>query len=171
MSLPHCVHAIERFWFARAFSRRASGVAEKDQWVSGLYFFLEGRRSRSLPPVGFVRALAESRPARHPRLTRLPGEARRCATIRLPSRTMETTISHEFELHGLFQFVGRSKRDLLARLDLDCFACRGIASHPGRPFADLEDAKAGQADFVALLQMARSEGHQIAKYRFSLLFR
>jgi hypothetical protein len=75
------------------------------------------------------------------------------------------------ELHGLFQFVGRSKRDLLARLDLDCFACRGIASHPGRPFADLEDAKAGQADFVALLQMARSEGHQIAKYRFSLLFR
>ena len=65
-SLPPCVHAVERFWFARAGSRRCAGVAEK---IDGLARLEDAASSssgvrptiRSLSPVGFVRAPADRR--------------------------------------------------------------------------------------------------------------
>ena len=75
------------------------------------------------------------------------------------------------ELHGLFEFLRWPEGNLLAGFDLNSLAGRRVPTHPGRPFPDLKDAEAGQADFGAFLQMARSEGHQITQDRFSLLFR
>ena len=74
-------------------------------------------------------------------------------------------------LHRLFQFPGGPERDLLAGLDLDGLAGRRIPSHPGRPLPHLEDAETGQTDFVALLQMAGGQRHQIAEHGLSLLLR
>src|SRR5690348_9848453 len=41
----------------------------------------------------------------------------------------------------LFEFLGGAEGDLLARLDLDRLAGRGIASHARRALAHLEDAE------------------------------
>jgi hypothetical protein len=72
-------------------------------------------------------------------------------------------------LHRLFQFLGRSERDLLAGLDLDGLAGRRVPSHPGRPLPHLEDTETGQTDFVAPLQMAGGDRHQIAQHGLGLL--
>ena len=72
-------------------------------------------------------------------------------------------------LYRFLQFLGRPERDLLAGLDLDGLTGRRVPSHPGRPLPHLEDAEAGQTDFVALLQMAGGQRHQIAQHGLSLL--
>src|SRR6187551_163494 len=53
--------------------------------------------------------------------------------------------------NGLFEFLRGAERDLLARLDLDRFAGRGVAAHAGGALANLQDAEAADADPVALL--------------------
>ena len=65
---------------------------------------------------------------------------------------------------------GGAERNLLARLDLDRFAGRGIASHASGTLAHLEDAEAGDADTFALLQMLRHQADRIVEYLFRLLF-
>ena len=75
------------------------------------------------------------------------------------------------DLHRLFQFLGRPECDLLAGLDLDGLAGRRVPSHPCRPLPHLEDAETGQTDFVAPLQMAGGQRHQIAQHGLSLLLR
>ena len=74
-------------------------------------------------------------------------------------------------LHGLLQFLGNPEGDLLARLDLDRLAGRRVPSHPGRTLPHLEDAEAGQADFVALLEVPGCQRHQIAQHGLGLLLR
>ena len=74
-------------------------------------------------------------------------------------------------LNGLFQFLGRPERNLLAGLDLDGLASRRVPSHPGGPLPHLEDAETGQTDFGALLQMAGGQRHQIAEHGLSLFLR
>src|SRR5262249_8556204 len=53
------------------------------------------------------------------------------------------------------QFLGGAERDLLARLDLNRFAGRRIASHARRALAHLQDAEPADPDAVALLQVLR----------------
>ena len=77
------------------------------------------------------------------------------------SAAVEEGILDKPQLHRLLQFLGRLERDLLAGLDLDGGASRGVPSHPGRPLPHLEYAATGQADFVALLQMAGRQRHQV----------
>ena len=92
---------------------------------------------------------------------------------RRPSIVLDPSAQRVFavrlRLNGLFQFPGGPERDLLARLDLDGLAGRRIPSHPGRPLPHLEDAETGQTDFVAPLQMAGGQRHQIAQHGLSLL--
>src|SRR5216684_4735679 len=56
------------------------------------------------------------------------------------------------ELDGFLEFLGGAEGDLLAGLDLDRFAGRGITPHAGGALADLKDAEADDADALALLQ-------------------
>ena len=74
-------------------------------------------------------------------------------------------------LHRAFQFPGRPERNLFARLDLDGLSGRRVPSHPCCTLPHLEDAEAGQTDFVAPLQMTGGQRHQIAKHGLRLLLR
>src|ERR1019366_2978711 len=65
-------------------------------------------------------------------------------------------------LNRLFQFLGGSEGDLLAGLDLDGLASPRISAHPGGTVLNLEDAETGQTDFVAVLEMAGGQRHQVA---------
>src|SRR5262245_5171803 len=55
------------------------------------------------------------------------------------------------------EFLGGAEGHLLRRLDLDGFAGGGIATHTRRTPTDLQDAQAGHAHLVALLQVLDSE--------------
>ena len=66
--------------------------------------------------------------------------------------------------------AGRNATFLLA-LILMASPVAGFRPIRGRPLPHLEDAEAGQADFVALLQMAGGQRHQIAQHGLSLLLR
>jgi len=55
------------------------------------------------------------------------------------------------KLDCFFEFLGGPEGDLLAGLDLDCFAGGGIAPHPGWTLADLQDAEAAEANAPAFL--------------------
>src|SRR5262249_20723015 len=61
----------------------------------------------------------------------------------------------------LFQVLGGAECDFLAGLDLDGFAGGGVASHPGRPLADLQDAEAVQANALALFQVLGDVFHHL----------
>src|SRR5580658_1725618 len=74
-------------------------------------------------------------------------------------------------LHGLFQFLCWPEADLLAGLDLDRLTGRRVPSHPSGSWPYLEDAKASQADFVALLEVLGGECNEIAQHGLSLLLR
>ena len=63
-------------------------------------------------------------------------------------------------LYRLLQLLGRPERDLLAGFDLDDLASRRISAHSSRAVLDLEDAKAGQANFVTVLEMPGGKRHQ-----------
>jgi hypothetical protein len=54
-------------------------------------------------------------------------------------------------LHRFLQFLGDPEGNLLARLDLDSLTGRRVPTHPGCTLPHLEDAEAGQTDFVAPL--------------------
>src|SRR5262245_57188899 len=56
-------------------------------------------------------------------------------------------------LDGCLEILGGTECDLLAGLDFDGFAGCRIAAHARRPFADLQDAQARDANALALLQM------------------
>src|SRR5436853_2454745 len=58
---------------------------------------------------------------------------------------------------GFLEFLRGAERDLLARLDLDRLAGRGVAAHAGGALANLKDAEATDADAVALLEVLHNE--------------
>src|SRR5215470_11488471 len=60
-------------------------------------------------------------------------------------------------LHRLFELFGGAEGDLLAGLDLDGLAGRGIAAHASGALAHHKNAEPADADAVALLEML---GHQ-----------
>jgi hypothetical protein len=74
-------------------------------------------------------------------------------------------------LNRLFQFLGWPEGDLLAGLDLDGLAGPRISAHPGGTILNLEHAESSQADFVAVLEMAGGQRHQVAQHGFGLLLR
>jgi hypothetical protein len=98
---------------------------------------------------------------------RLPIPTRASSTLLLGAHLLPARLL----LYGFFQFLGRPKGNLLARLDLDCLASRRVSSHPCCTLPHLEDAETGQTNFVTLLQMARGQRHQIAQHGLSLLLR
>src|SRR6185437_13102268 len=61
------------------------------------------------------------------------------ASIRLLKRVKRKA------LDGFLQFLGGAEGDLLARLDLDRFAGRGIAAHARGALAHLQDAQSVEA--------------------------
>src|SRR6185503_11186505 len=69
----------------------------------------------------------------------------------------------------VLQFLGGAERDLLARLDLDRFAGRGIASHAGGALADLKDAESVETDANALLELLGDEDDEVVHDRIGLL--
>ena len=74
-------------------------------------------------------------------------------------------------LNRLFQFLGCSEGDLLARFDFDGLAGSWISTHPSRMILDLRDAETGQPDFVAVLKVVGGERYQITQDSFGLLLR
>src|ERR1043166_5174047 len=75
------------------------------------------------------------------------------------------------ESDGFFEILGGAEGDFLARLDLDRLAGRRIASHAGRALAHLQDAEAGHADALALLEVFDEEPDQVVEDRLGPLFR
>src|SRR5436190_9922036 len=71
----------------------------------------------------------------------------------------------------LFQFLGRTEGDLLARLDLNRLARCRVAPHARSAFAHYEDAKPADANAVALLEMLGQQTDQIAENGLGLLLR
>src|SRR6266478_2429859 len=72
-------------------------------------------------------------------------------------------------LDGFLQFLRGAKRDLLARLDLDRLAGRGIAAHARGALAHLQDAETANPDAVALLQVLDDDVDHAAEDRLGLL--
>src|ERR1043166_1418191 len=72
---------------------------------------------------------------------------------------------------GLFEFLRGAEGDLLARLDLDRLAGRGISAHASGALAHLQDAETADADAVALLQVLHDEIDHVAEDRLGLLLR
>src|SRR6185312_10205746 len=72
-------------------------------------------------------------------------------------------------LDGFLQFLGGTEGDLLASLDLDLLAGRGIASHARGALADLQDAKSVETDLRTLLQVLGDRGRKIVQDRGALL--
>src|SRR2546427_651787 len=70
---------------------------------------------------------------------------------------------------GFLEFFSGAERDLLAGLDLDWLAGRGIAAHACRALAHLQDAESADADAVALLEMLDDEIDHVAEDRLGLL--
>src|SRR3990167_10994876 len=77
----------------------------------------------------------------------------------------------DIALHRLFQFLGSAESDLLAGLDLDRLAGRGVAAHAGGALAHLQDAEPGKADAVALLEVLGNKVDHVVEERFRLLLR
>src|ERR1043166_6820267 len=69
------------------------------------------------------------------------------------------------------QLLGGAEGNLLARLDLDRLAGRGIAAHARGALAHLKHAEADEANAIALLQMLGDEIDKIAEEGFGLLLR
>src|SRR5262249_20659314 len=69
------------------------------------------------------------------------------------------------------QLLGGAEGNLLARLDLDRFAGRGIAAHARRTLANLKHTEADEANAITLLQMLGDEVDEITEDGFGLLLR
>src|SRR5258708_35498597 len=72
-------------------------------------------------------------------------------------------------LDRLLEFLGDAEGYLLARLDLDRFTGRGVASHASSAFAHLQDAKSVQTDAGALLEGLRDQHDEIIQELVPLL--
>src|SRR5579864_3319475 len=80
-----------------------------------------------------------------------------------------TPKSREATLDRFLEFLGRAEGHLLAGLDVDRLAGRGVAPHAGCTLADLEDAEPHDADPLALLQVLGDPGDDVVQNRFGLL--
>ena len=75
------------------------------------------------------------------------------------------------DVDSFLELLGGAEGNLLARLDLDRLAGRGIAAHARGALADHEDAEPVEADAVALLEVLGEEADQIAEKGLGLLLR
>ena len=74
-------------------------------------------------------------------------------------------------LNRFLEFLGRAERDLLACLDLNGLAGRGIAAHPGSALADLQNAQPDNPDPIPLLQMLGQQTDEIGQDGLGLFLR
>src|SRR5580692_7001922 len=72
---------------------------------------------------------------------------------------------------GFLELLGGAEGDLLARLDLDRLAGRGIAAHASGALAHLKDSQAADADAVALLEVLDHQADEVVEDEFGLLLR
>src|SRR5258705_13896481 len=86
-----------------------------------------------------------------------------------PLRTSPNPVRLRIASDRFLEFLGDAEGDFLARLDLDRFAGRGIASHASSALAHLQDAKPIQTDAGALLEGLRDKSGQIIHDLVSLL--
>ena len=154
-----------RAWLLRACGWRQNGDIYGERWrraVSSVgrasRLHREGRRFE--PVTAHQSTLRQQRKNARRRDWEFPipapGVNRRRAPRRKPS-------------DRLFEFLGGAERDLLARLDLNRLAGRGIAAHARGAFADLQDAEPGHADAVAFLEVLGQPLDEIVQHGFRLL--
>src|SRR5271157_5284963 len=74
-------------------------------------------------------------------------------------------------LNRLAEILRGAERHFLARLDLDRFACGGVASHAGGALAHLKGSEPGDADPHALLKVLGDQGNCTSQYLVCLLLR
>src|SRR5690606_798386 len=67
------------------------------------------------------------------------------------------------------QLLRGPEYDLLARLDFDRLAGRGVAAHAGCALAHLKDAETADADPIALLQVFHDKPDHVVEHRVDLL--
>ena len=72
---------------------------------------------------------------------------------------------------GFLQFLRRAESDLLLRGDLDGFAGRRVAALARSALRDLQNAEAGDADAVALLEVLGQHRDQVVHDLVHLLLR
>src|SRR5262245_36851111 len=72
-------------------------------------------------------------------------------------------------LNRFLQFLGGAEGDLLARLDLDGLAGRGVAAHAGGAVAHLQNAEPADPQAAALLEMLHDEADHVGQHRLALL--
>src|SRR5262249_37704772 len=68
-------------------------------------------------------------------------------------------------LDVFLQFLRGPEGDLLARLDLDRLAGRGVAAHARGALTDLKDAKSADADAIAFLEMFDDHADEVVEDR------
>ena len=74
-------------------------------------------------------------------------------------------------LDGFLEVLGCAERDLLARLDLNGLAGRGIAAHASSTLANLQNAQPDNPDPIPLLQMLGQQADEIAQNGLGLFLR
>src|SRR5271157_3582644 len=72
-------------------------------------------------------------------------------------------------LNRLAEVLRGAESHFLARLDLDRFACGGVASHAGGALTHLKSSEPGDTDKCALLKVLADQGNGTGQHLIRLL--